>query len=273
MRENPLILVGDCREQMHRSLQDNSVDVCVTSPPYFNLRDYGHPEQIGREETPSAYIENLVSVFREVRRVLKDDGILWINIGDSYNSKQRRTASRDGFHDGRKNRGERLGAGGIAGLKPKDLIGIPWTLAFALRADGWYLRQDIIWQRPNAMPESVRDRCTKSHEYIFLLSRSERYYFNAAAINNKSSNKRSVWKVSTTRYKEAHFAAFPKELIRPCIRASRAGGVVLDPFAGSGTTGEVAIEEGRGAILCELNPAYVPFIEKRIAAVQVALPF
>ena len=254
-----------------RSLSDNCVDCCVTSPPYFNLRDYGHPDQIGQEETPAAYIENLVFVFREVRRILKNDGLLWVNIGDS--SKQRRTASRDGFHDGRQNRAHRLGAGGVAGLKPKDLIGIPWMLAFALRADGWFLRQDIVWERPNAMPESVRDRCTKSHEYIFLLSKSERYHFNAGAIRGKSCNKRSVWKVSTTAYREAHFAAFPKELIRPCIRASRAGGVVLDPFAGSGTTGEVAIEESRGAILCELNPAYVPFIERRIAAVQVALPF
>ena len=256
-----------------RVLDDNCVDCCVTSPPYFNLRDYGHKDQIGQEETPAVYIENLVSVFREVRRVLKNDGVLWINIGDSYNSKQPRTESRDGFHDGRKNRGERLGAGGVAGLKPKDLIGIPWMLAFALRSDGWFLRQDIIWERPNAMPESVKDRCTKSHEYVFLLSKSERYYFNSAAIRGKTSNKRSVWKVSTTPYREAHFAAFPKELIRPCIRASRPGGVVLDPFAGSGTTAAVAIEEGRGAILCELNHEYVPMIKKRIAAVQVALPF
>ena len=271
-----MILVGDCIESM-RGLPDQSVQTCVTSPPYFGLRDYGHDGQIGLEPTPAEYVAKMVEVFREVRRVLRDDGTLWLNLGDSY------------------------GVG-------KQMLGIPWRVAFALQADGWYLRQDIIWHKPNPMPESVTDRCTKAHEYIFLLSKSERYYFDSEAIAepaqyfgkdnrsgkgniryegkrtegdakangqqsfvtiNETRNKRSVWTVTTKPYKGAHFATFPPDLIEPCIKAGcPEGGTVLDPFGGSGTTGLVAQTWGRKFILCELNPEYAQMARDRIAAGQ-----
>lgn len=272
------------------------------------LRDYGVDGQIGLEQTPEEYIAKLVDVFREVRRVLKDDGTLWVNIGDSYAHSMRQSGA---VHAGAK---QNSNAGSIRdgfkrcpdGLKEKDLIGIPWMLAFALRADGWYLRQDIIWAKPNPMPESVADRCTKSHEYIFMLSKSSRYFYDADAIKEpavstdlkkftdggldkqrghsrrhagfngryaerlaqdgvpESRNRRSVWTIPTRPYAEAHFATYPPDLIRPCILAGcPVGGVVIDPFAGSGTTGKVALENGRSAILCELNPEYIKLIEKR----------
>jgi DNA modification methylase len=436
------ILQGDCRDVL-KTLPDCSVHCCVTSPPYFGLRDYGCAGQIGLESTPDAYVAELVAVFREVRRVLRDDGTLWLNLGDSYSGSGKGPAGNLGkIHNER----EIKQTSGIVpdGLKPKDLIGIPWRVAFALQADGWYLRQDIIWAKPNPMPESVRDRCTKAHEYIFLLAKSERYYYDAEAIAEpvavstverlsqptlaqqegswrvpgktngamkavgprfggqkygdsddpkhatKSGNvypipgpdarrnKRSVWTVTTKPYREAHFATFPPDLIRPCIRAGcppagkrcdcdeiilsptgsgeiedpsmetgRAGmnrprrenegsrpitrreqrheaeemrasrhkaemeaecgpafahyirtdksgarplpesirrkfqdrgwitqappcphpiepaGTVLDPFGGSGTTGEVAASEGRKAILIELNPEYVKLAKNR----------
>jgi len=255
----------------------------VTSPPYFGLRDYGHERQIGLEQTPEAYIAAMVEVFRCVRDVLADDGTLWLNLGDSY-------------------------ARQAEGLKPKDLIGIPWMLAFALRADGWYLRQDIIWHKPNPMPESVRDRCTKAHEYIFLLSKSERYYFDSEAIKedavtppaarDKASegyqadypkgdrfsagervwgqdgkkNKRSVWTVATKPFKGAHFATFPPTLVEPCILAgSRQGDVVLDPFMGSGTTAQVAVQHGRQYLGCELNKEYEELQKNRLKGLQYDL--
>lgn len=261
------------------------------------LQQYFEPAEIGLEETPEEYVEKLVSVFREVKRVLKDDGTLWLNLGDSYCNP-----SKPGGGDPTiktRNIGKSEYRSNMpAGLKPKDLIGIPWTVAFALRADGWYLRQDIIWNKPNPMPESVTDRCTKAHEYIFLMSKSKKYYFDNEAIkengvepqrireklNGESSvdtklrgfngccgttgirNKRSVWTVSTQPYKEAHFATFPPDLIKPCILAGcPEGGIVLDPFGGSGTTGEVAKSNGRDFILIELNPDYIPLIEKRIS--------
>jgi DNA modification methylase len=403
------ILQGDCREVL-KTLPDCSVHCCVTSPPYFGLRDYGCAGQIGLESTPDAYVAELVAVFREVKRVLRDDGTLWLNLGDSYSGSGKGPAGNLGkIHNER----EIKQTSGIVpdGLKPKDLIGIPWRVAFALQADGWYLRQDIIWAKPNPMPESVRDRCTKAHEYIFLLAKSERYYYDAEAIAEpvavstverlsqptlaqqegswrvpgktngamkavgprfggqkygdsddpkhatKSGNvypipgpdarrnKRSVWTVTTKPYREAHFATFPPDLIQPCIRAgcpaqccSKCGaplervvektpatskkcpktdalyqaqggkgekksgtigmsgggringtsitigfyptctcnndddeideemvcpGTVLDPFGGSGTTGEVAASEGRKAILIELNPEYVKLAKNR----------
>ena len=286
---------------------------CVTSPPYFGLRDYGHLGQIGLEQTPEQYIAAMVEVFRCVRDVLADDGTLWLNIGDSY-------ATQGGAHGGRNDNQRGVGAkrthdngGGDQqsrrapdGLKPKDLIGIPWMLAFALRADGWYLRQDIIWHKPNPMPESVRDRCTKAHEYIFLLSKSERYYFDSEAMKEPSvtpadlqiakrnkaphkgqrdsgmrettggfdkitkvyetRNRRSVWTVATRPYKGAHFATFPPALIEPCILAgSRPGDIVLDPFMGSGTTAQVALQHGRQYLGCELNPKYTELQNERIS--------
>jgi DNA modification methylase len=302
------ILNGDSIEMM-RTLDDNSVNTCVTSPPYFGLRDYGHDGQIGLEETPEKYIDALVNVFREVKRVLRKDGTLWLNIGDSYASY------RDGKATPDTTRGESNGTlvpKGIASnrmastflgsnIKHKDLIGIPWRLAFALQSDGWYLRQDIIWNKPNPMPESVQDRCTKSHEYIFLLAKSPKYFFDSEAIKEKAAyagakrgisknispsgitdfggkieydtrNKRSVWTVNTRSYSGSHFATFPTELITPCILAGcPKDGVVLDPFGGSGTTAFVANENGRNAILCEINPEYVELSKERLRSVQPPL--
>jgi DNA modification methylase len=295
---------GDCIETM-KTMPDGFVQTCVTSPPYFGLRDYGHDGQIGLEPTPDQFIAKLVDVFREVKRVLKDDGTLWLNIGDSY----ARTGGTDRKVSDSANVGStRNTLEQIAdrkqrapeGIKPKDLIGIPWLLAFALRADGWYLRQEIIWHKPNPMPESVTDRCTKSHESIFLLAKSGKYYFDNGAIKEDAKNwgtrdrsefrggttdpllkqhglagkededeptrnKRSVWTVATTPYKGAHFATFPTALIEPCILAGApAGGIVLDPFFGSGTTGQVAQALGRRFIGCELNPAYKALQDERL---------
>jgi site-specific DNA-methyltransferase (adenine-specific) len=319
------ILIGDCLLSM-ASMSDQSVNCCVTSPPYFGLRDYGHDGQIGLEETPEAYVAKLVEVFREVKRVLRDDGTLWLNLGDTYAANRGGTTppaqTVAGGVNGKGGQRERRGqADGYNptrdclryGLKHKDLIGIPWRVAFALQADGWYLRQDIIWHKPNPMPESVEDRCTKAHEYVFLLSKSGRYFFDSEAMKEQASgrdpgnrthkhvdrvqkevsrgihrertklglskmgahdtrNRRSVWTVATKPYKGAHFATYPPELIRPCIKAGcPKGGVVLDPFGGSGTTAQVAIEEGRGAIICELNPDYAPLIQQRIENVSPIL--
>lgn len=280
------LIIGDCVNSM-KSMPEQSVNCCVTSPPYFGLRDYGVDGQIGLEETPEQYVAKMVEVFREVRRVLRDDGTLWLNIGDSY----ARQAGDDSKKDPKSiNTGySAVVAGGAAkkgnnrppaGCKPKDLIGIPWMLAFALRADGWYLRQEIIWHKPNPMPESVKDRCTKAHEQIFLLSKSPRYYFDSEAMkedavggktgNAASSkrNRRSVWSVATRPYKGAHFATFPPSLIEPCILAGcPEGGVVIDPFGGSGTTAGVAVAHSRNAIICELNPDYGLLSQERVASI------
>ena len=303
------IVIGDCREIMRRWSADGvKVQTCVTSPPYFGLRDYGVDGQIGLEQTPEQYIAAMVEVFGCVKDILVDDGTLWLNIGDSYASY------RDGKATPDTTRGDSTGtlvpkgsarnrmASTFHGsaVKHKDLIGIPWMLAFALRADGWYLRQDIIWHKPNPMPESVRDRCTKAHEYIFLLSKSERYFFdseamqedavkgaarssfntgktathqmgrssNAERVENGKRNRRSVWTVATRPYKGAHFATFPPALIEPCILAgSRVGDIVLDPFMGSGTTAFVAKSHQRNYLGCELNPSYVELQRDRVKQV------
>ena len=350
------VLKGDCRSKL-KDLKNNSVQMCVTSPPYWGLRDYGtgvwvggDPEcphmrvtkiskdtatghkgmfdkghvvgdaiyknkcpkcgavrqdsQLGLEETPEEYVHNMVEVFREVRRVLRDDGTLWLNLGDSYYNyrpgkgqsltKQTVSKSNQDLPQDCSRRGNK-----IEGLKEKDLVGIPWRVAFALQADGWYLRQDIIWHKPNPMPESVKDRCTKAHEYIFLLSKSNKYYYDNEAIkeptttkdssnrnrditklnntpgrarmgglktnNYDKRNKRSVWTVTTKPYKGAHFAVFPTELITPCILAgSKEGDTVLDPFFGSGTTGYVCESLGREWIGVELNDDYAPLQNERI---------
>jgi DNA modification methylase len=331
---------GDCLETL-RQMPDRLVQTCVTSPPYFGLRDYGHAGQIGLEPTPDEFVAKLVTVFREVRRVLRDDGTLWVNIGDSYcstapgtrNAPQTKgsVATPEAWANARPKTPD--------GMKPKDLMGIPWMLAFALRADGWYLRQEIIWHKPNPMPESVTDRCTKSHEQIFLLAKSASYYCDMGAIKEPAvadhapgnhshkgttayeqeegehhrtkaglvayaqrqrskrnsfartakdsagehgqkpqfredrepvayedtRNKRSVWTVSTKPYKGAHFATFPTDLIEPCVLAGApAGGVVLDPFFGSGTTGQVAQALGRQFVGIELNPAYKALQDERL---------
>ncbi|MBN2253973.1 MAG: site-specific DNA-methyltransferase [Kosmotogaceae bacterium] len=286
-----------------KTMGTESVHCCVTSPPYWGLRDYGVNGQLGLEKTPEAYVERLVTIFAEVRRVLRSDGTLWLNLGDSYASGGngwRSSDSQSSTLNGGKphNILNRNGCPVTSGMKPKDLVGIPWMVAFALRADGWYLRSDIIWHKPNPMPESVTDRPTKSHEYIFLLSKSERYFYDAAAIaepvkalwgtrdrthgkyHNKGSgltphsglekeyltaNKRSVWNITSQPYKEAHFATFPPELPRLCILAGcPEGGTVLDPFNGVGTTGLVALRLGREYIGIELNPEYVEMSQRRI---------
>ena len=353
-----LILFGDCKKTLSAFLP-KSARTCVTSPPYYGLRDYGtatwiggdpncnhrrdskvkaencntghknHDEmygvgdaiyktvcpkcgairqdsQIGLEETPEEYIESLVSVFRGVRDVLTDDGTLWVNLGDSYYNyrpgkgqsypKQTVSKTKQDLPDECNKRGNKLD-----GLKEKDLIGIPWLFAFAMRADGWYLRQDIIWHKPNPMPESVRDRCTKSHEYIFLFSKNRKYYYDNEAIkepakdwgtrdrtNGKyhnegtglqphsgltksypTKNKRSVWSVTVKPYKEAHFATYPPDLIEPCILAgSEEGDIIHDPFMGAGTTAAVAKSLNRYYIGCELNKDYGNLIQKRIQDYQ-----
>ncbi len=295
---------GDCRETMRRwAAEGVKVQTCVTSPPYFGLRDYGHDGQIGLEQTPEQYISAMVEVFRCVKDVLADDGTLWVNIGDSYASGGRKTRDpgQSKLHPaftGEANVTRSFRPEDGEGVKPKDLIGIPWMLAFALRADGWYLRQDIIWHKPNPMPESVRDRCTKAHEYIFLLSKSDRYFFDSEAMQEPATgrdpgnkdlhkhvgerfaetkanlskvgaretrNRRSVWSVATRPYKGAHFATFPTALIEPCILAgSRPDDIVLDPFMGSGTTAAVALQHGRQYLGCELNENYKPLQDERI---------
>jgi DNA modification methylase len=304
--ENLKVMIGDCRESM-RALEAGSVQTCVTSPPYFGLRDYGHDGQIGLEQTPDDFVATMVEVFREVHRVLADDGTLWVNLGDSYASawacNRRNVIGSGSLENGKREaRPNRL----TDGLKEKDLIGIPWRVALALQADGWYLRQDIIWNKPNPMPESVRDRCTKAHEYIFMFSKKPKYFFDYEKIkepvapssaarlaqptlaqqvgsarvpgktngnmkavgNGETRNRRSVWTVTTKPYKGAHFATFPPDLIEPCIFAgSRVGDTVLDPFGGSGTTAGVALKHGRKAILCELNPDYAALVPDRIASI------
>jgi DNA modification methylase len=328
------IIQGDCLDVL-KSFPDESVDCCVTSPPYWGLRDYGVDGQLGAETTPELYVENLVSVFGEVKRVLKKEGTLWLNLGDSY------AAGKSGRDDSGSNGrfgGERLEIKqrkAPKGFKTKDLVGIPWMTAFALRANGWYLRQDIIWAKPNPMPESVTDRCTKSHEYVFLMSKNKDYFYDADAIKEKSvysdprmvdgfgnksingkhkddpqnsanrkqytpdqagggtsmmghdgyfkangepigtpgmRNKRDVWTVTTSPFPEAHFATYPEELIAPMILAGcPAGGVVLDPFMGAGTTGLVAAKLGRNYLGVELNPEYIEIANRRIAKIGVPL--
>lgn len=305
------ILEGDCLDSL-RSMPAGGVRCCVTSPPYWGLRDYGFAGQIGLEPTPGEYVARLVDVFREVRRVLADDATLWLNLGDSYAGNGPRSnnngegASSMGWPGQRKetlNKAAGLKLPAVEhGLKPKDLCGIPWRVAFALQADGWYLRSDIIWAKPNPMPESVTDRPTKAHEYVFLLAKSERYHFDADAVaesalyrvpaerhasgdysqgsgrndggqhrsggfvTGEKRNVRSVWSIATQPYDGAHFATFPEALAERCIRAGSAvGDTVLDPFGGSGTTGAVALRWGRRAVLCEGNPEYVALARKRIA--------
>ena len=306
------VYFGDCRDSMRQMAKDNiKVQTCITSPPYYGLRDYGVDGQIGNEQNPKEFIDNLVEVFACVWNILEDDGTLWVNLGDSY-------------YNYRPGKGQRVVANSIAsqkasefehsakrgnkleGYKEKDLMGMPWRLAFALQDFGWYLRQDIIWHKPNPMPESVKDRCTKSHEYIFLLSKKPHYFFDSDAIKEKAhttdesnrdrdnsrlnntpgrtrmaglktnhyemKNKRSVWTINTKPYSGAHFAVYPEELVEPMILAgSRVGDIVLDPFFGSGTTGAVAQKLGRQYIGCELNQGYEQLQKDRLQQTAMEL--
>jgi len=300
------ILQGNCIETLQK-LDDKSINTCITSPPYWGLRNYNDEEkQLGMEDTPEEFVDNLVKVFREVKRVLRDDGTVWLNLGDSYmgggggNYNKTGISQAGGQHlTNVRNRKDFIKKSGV---KAKDLVGIPWRVAFALQQDGWYLRQDIIWHKPNPMPESVKDRCTKAHEYIFLLSKNVKYYCDMELIREpikesnkgfimarartaqgalggknkhnmerrnykeiKGANKRSVWTVTTKPFKGAHFATFPMDLIEPCVLAGcPEGGTVLDPFGGSGTTGIVAVNHNRHAVLCELNQEYIDLAKKRI---------
>lgn len=314
------ILHGDALSML-RALPDQSIHYCVTSPPYWGLRDYGIDGQLGLEQTPEQYTQSLVDVFHEVRRILRDDGTLWLNLGDSYaggggycpDAPSNQSGSKSSMAAGRggaKTKGIKI----VSGLKSKDLVGIPWRVAFALQGDGWYLRSDIIWHKPNAMPESVRDRPTKSHEYIFLLSKSPKYYYDHESIKEPAvnggpnqprgskgvisevnggprkqddvgkrtytgfnerytsvtkRNKRTVWTVTTKPFKGAHFATFPPDLIEPCVLAGcPEGGIVLDPFFGAGTTGLVALQNGRKYIGIELNQEYIDIAHQRLNGVQ-----
>lgn len=313
VRSEARLWTGDALAGLE-TLPDASVQCCVTSPPYYGLRAYlpeGHADkalEVGAEETPDAYVARLVAVFRDVRRVLRDDGTCWVNLGDSYASGGR--TSRE--PDAKDSKGGRENASYCpidpAWCKPKDLIGIPWMVAFALRADGWYLRQDLVWSKKNCMPESVTDRCTKSHEYVFLLTKRGRYFFDAVAIReeavgqthhdltggryappgqqkytgsrenedrdlNAMRNRRSVWHLATEPCAEAHFATMPTALADLCIRAgSQPGALVLDPFVGSGTTGLVALRHDRRFVGCELNPEYAAMAARRLRAVEIQLP-
>jgi DNA modification methylase len=298
---------GDCREIMKRWKDEGvKVQTCVTSPPYFGLRDYGVDGQIGLEQTVGEYVANMVDVFRHVWHILEDDGTVWLNLGDSYYNYRPGTGeyAKQTISKGRQDLPMQCAKRSLkmAGLKNKDLIGIPWRVAFALQEFGWYLRQDIIWHKPNPMPESVRDRCTKSHEYIFLLSKNPQYYFDNEAIKepaihsdrtagNKNAqkgtgvdkmdtrngllkaqqkvyelrNKRDVWSVNVRPYKGAHFATYPTALIEPCVLAgSRKNDIVFDPFMGSGTTAQVALQHGRQYLGCELNKEYEKLQQERI---------
>lgn len=337
-----IIEFGDCRTTMRRwAALGFKAQMCVTSPPYFGLRDYGHEGQIGLEQTSAEYVASMVEVFRCVWDVLADDGVLWLNLGDSYarnpakggsgpggknidysdayTNAARHLSESKGSSDGKVGRAARA-ATRVGDLAPKQLLGIPWRVALALQADGWYLRQDIIWNKPNPMPESVTDRCTKAHEYIFMLTKSPRYYYDAEAIKEPAvganmhdvtgrskqrgmadtfkrkgskreqaipgqtvgthredrpdsdydlftRNRRSVWTVATRPYKGAHFATYPPALIEPCILAtSRPDNIVLDPFMGSGTTAQVALQHGRQYMGCELNPEYEGLQRERISS-------
>ena len=261
------VFLADAREKLSE-FDSGTFQCCVTSPPYWGLRDYDHPNQIGAEPILSDYIQDLVRVFREVRRTLRDDGTLWLNIGDAYTSGGRTWRAPD-----KKNPGRAMNyrPDTPEGLKPKDLIGLPWRIAFALQADGWYLRSEVIWNKPNCQPESVKDRMTRSHEYVFLLTKSERYLFNQADITEPAigkggrKNRRTVWNIQTEGYKGAHFAVFPSKLVELCISAgSNKEGLILDPFLGSGTVGAVSKRLQRGCVGIEMNPDYAAMAARRI---------
>ena len=265
------IFVGNALDVLKR-LESNSIQTIITSPPYWGVRDYGIEGQIGLETTLEQYVNKILSVFIEAKRILKKDGTLWLNIGDCYTSGNRGYRAPD-----KKNPARGMASGRPdtpAGLKRKDLIGLPWRIAFALQNDGWYLRSDIVWHKPNAMPESVKDRPVRSHEYLFLLTKSENYYYDDTAVREKgvtmaSRSLRSVWSVHTTPFAGNHFATFPSALVEPCILAStKKNEFILDPFFGAGTLGVVCQELGRNFLGIELNPEYAQIALERLGGVN-----
>lgn len=323
--EGATILVGSVLDRL-QEIEAGSVQSCITSPPYWGLRDYGTGDwidgdpdcshrrdskfsvltatghknleiggvgdgifktlckqcgarrvdrQLGLEETPDEYVETMVRVFREVWRVLSDDGVLWLNLGDSYSGSGKGPAGNLGATHNERHMEHAHSAIVPDGLKPKDLVGIPWRVAFALQKDGWYLRQDVIWHKPNPMPESVQDRCTKAHEYLFMLTKSARYFFDNSAIQEPATsadnsdeyrNKRSVWTIPVRPFKGSHFAVMPEALVEPCLLSStRKNDLVLDPFTGSGTVGVVGLRHGRRFVGTELNPDYAQIARNRIS--------
>lgn len=310
MNDHYTIHQGDALAVL-KTMPDESVQCCVTSPPYWGLRDYGHDGQMGLEPTPDEYVAGMVALFREVRRVLKDDGVLWLNLGDSYASNPSSGGTQSSkMTGGEHKRTPRRDYIRPDGLKPKDLVGIPWRVAFALQADGWWLRSDVIWAKPNPMPESVRDRPTRAHEYVFLLTKAARYFWDADSVSTKTitggrknlgmpkqraramgrkasgneidggkdkirgltKNIRTVWTITPQPTPDAHFATFPEALPERCIKAaSRKGDTVLDPFTGSGTTGRVALRLGRKFAGIELNPEYVALAHERIQEVNTGV--
>lgn len=267
VNESCELIVGDCLEEL-KKFEPLQFQTCITSPPYWGLRDYQTEGQIGAEPVLDQYISKIVEVFGEVKKVLRNDGTLWLNIGDAYTSGGRTWRDMD-----KKNPARAMSYRPATpeGLKPKDLIGLPWRIAFALQNDGWHLRSDIIWHKPNCQPESVKDRPTQSHEYIFLFSKEEKYFYDHEVIKEdtidglRKRNKRTVWSINTEPFKEAHFAVFPPSLVSPCILAgSSPNSWILDPFMGSGTVGEVCKKHNRKFVGIELNPKYVEIARKRI---------
>lgn len=269
-----LILNGDVRKII-TSLPDNTFQTAITSPPYWGVRDYGIEGQLGAEPILDDYISELTKIFKEVRRALRPDGIFWLNIGNTYTSGGRTWRQED-----EKNKGRAMTYRPPTprGLKKKDLIGVAWMIAMECQKEGWYLRNDIIWYKPNCQPESVKDRFTVSHEYLFMLTKSEKYYFDQEAIKvpaqngNGLKNRRTVWSINTEPCPEAHFAVFPRALVRPCIQAgTRENDLVLDPFFGTGTVGVVAVELGRRCVGIEIKREYVEIAGKRNTGVQRSL--
>ena len=267
-----MILSGDSLSKVDE-ISTSSIQTVVTSPPYWGLRNYDNDEQLGQESSPEIFVSNLIKLFNKIKRVLKDDGTVWVNIGDTF------FGAKGGHYDknsitnsttGNEYRQKRAAPPKHAYLKDGDLSGVPWMFAVEMQKQGWYLKQDIIWHKPNPMPEAVNNRCVKSHEYIFLFTKNKQYYFDADAIKIKDVRRSSVWTFNTASLKEPHFAVFPKDLPGLCIKAgSREGDIVLDPFMGSGTTALVAQELGRKWIGIELNPEYIEIIKRRTAQTQL----
>ena len=263
-----MILLGNCYDKIDEVFP-NSIQTVVTSPPYWGLRNYDNDEQLGQESSPEIFVSNLTRLFGKIKNVLRDDGTVWVNIGDTFFGAKGGHCDKNSITNvdtGTEYRQKRKAPPKHTYLKDGDLAGVPWMFAAEMQKQGWYLKQDIIWHKPNPMPEAVNNRCSKAHEYIFLFTKKKQYYFNADAIRVNNVRRTSVWSMNTASCKEAHFAVFPEELPALCIKAgSKEGDTVLDPFMGSGTTAYVAQELGREWVGIELNPKYVEIIKRKTA--------